>query len=265
MPFTASHPAAILPLLRPAARYGVTSALVIGSMVPDFAYFMPWPDTRHASHTLPGLLSFCLPIGLAGVVVFEFFLRRPLTFLLPGFLRERVARPALPRLWDPRVLAASAAALLAGALTHQVWDSFTHGNGIIVEILPVARERLFTLGGYDVRVYKVFQHASTVLGAALVAQWIRAWCLRTPRRASPAGAARRRRRRALAWTAIGGLSFAVAFLDGGTTPLPRPWLHAAQTFFGVFIITGGQALAVVTVLYCALWWLRRLRARPLPA
>lgn len=246
-------------MLRPAARWSAASALVIGSMVPDFAYFMPWPDTRHASHTVPGLLSFCLPVGMVAVVAFEFFLRRPLTFLLPRFLRERLGPVKPPRLHHPRVLAASVAALLLGAVTHQLWDSFTHGNGVIVEILPVARETLFTLGGYDVRVYKVFQHASTLLGAALIARSLRDWCRRTPRRESIGDVAGRRQRRALAWLAIGGLSFLVAFVDGGTTPLPRPWLHASQSFFGVFIITGGQALAVVSVLYCGLWWLRRLR------
>lgn len=261
MPFTASHPAAILPLVRVTARYGATSALVIGSMVPDFAYFVPWPDSRHASHTVPGLLTFCLPVGLAVVVLFEFFLRRPLTFLLPAPLRERLPLDGFAPLYHPRVLAAVVLALLAGAVTHQIWDSFTHGNGIIVKILPVARENLFTLGGYDVRVYKVFQHASTLLGAALIAQRIRTWCDATPRRASSPDATGRRRRRVLAWGVIGGLSFGVAFLDGGTTPLPRPWLHASQTFFGTFIITGGQALAVTTVLYCGLWWLRRLRRR----
>jgi len=252
-------------MLRPAARWSAASALVIGSMVPDFAYFIPWPDTRHASHTLPGLLSYCLPVGMAGVVVFEFFLRRPLTFLLPRFLRERLGPVTPPRLHDPRVLAASVVALLVGALTHQIWDSFTHGNGVIVEILPVAREKLFTLGGYDVRVYKVFQHASTLLGAALVARALGDWCRRTPRRKSVGDVAGRHRRRTLAWCTIAGLSFLVAFLDGGTTPLPRPWLRASQTFFGVFIITGGQALAVVTVLYCAFWWSRQRRTRIAPA
>ena len=35
MPFTFAHPAAVVPLLRPLGRYGVLSALVIGSIVPD--------------------------------------------------------------------------------------------------------------------------------------------------------------------------------------------------------------------------------------
>ncbi|MDQ7908342.1 DUF4184 family protein [Phytohabitans sp. ZYX-F-186] len=40
MPFTGSHPAAVLPLV----RWGLPpAALVIGSMVPDLPYYLPTP------------------------------------------------------------------------------------------------------------------------------------------------------------------------------------------------------------------------------
>lgn len=41
MPFTISHAAAVLPFARFFKRERVFSALVIGSMVPDFGYFQP--------------------------------------------------------------------------------------------------------------------------------------------------------------------------------------------------------------------------------
>ena len=51
MPFTGSHPAAVLPLM----RWGLMpSALVIGSMVPDLPYFLPVPDLGN-THSLIGL------------------------------------------------------------------------------------------------------------------------------------------------------------------------------------------------------------------
>ncbi|MSQ59664.1 MAG: DUF4184 family protein [Betaproteobacteria bacterium] len=46
MPFTIAHPAAALPLLRPLRGFGVLSALVIGSMTPDFPYFLTGDLTR---------------------------------------------------------------------------------------------------------------------------------------------------------------------------------------------------------------------------
>ena len=42
MPFTGSHPAVVLPLL----RIGMpASALVIGSLTPDLPYYLPTPFT----------------------------------------------------------------------------------------------------------------------------------------------------------------------------------------------------------------------------
>ena len=41
MPFTISHAAAVLPFIRPLARWRLLSAAVIGSMVPDFGWCKP--------------------------------------------------------------------------------------------------------------------------------------------------------------------------------------------------------------------------------
>jgi hypothetical protein len=66
MPFTISHAAAVLPL----SRTGLPlAALMIGSMSPDFAYFLP-ARTGLLSHSVPGLFKFCWPSALAGVGVF---------------------------------------------------------------------------------------------------------------------------------------------------------------------------------------------------
>src|SRR5581483_12465816 len=50
VPFTLAHPAAVLPLRR---RGLVFSALVVGSMAPDFEYFFGLK--RPISHTMPGI------------------------------------------------------------------------------------------------------------------------------------------------------------------------------------------------------------------
>jgi hypothetical protein len=52
MPFTLAHAAATVPLLRLLGSRGVFSALVIGSMAPDFAYFLPLGVRRGQSHGL---------------------------------------------------------------------------------------------------------------------------------------------------------------------------------------------------------------------
>lgn len=104
MPYPFAHPAAVLPLIRPMGRFGVTSALVIGSMVPDAWYLVPGLE-RADSHSAIGLLSFCLPVGLVAYLAYH-------------YLRTS-SSPAKP--WHAVVVS-----LLVGALTHLGWDGVAH-------------------------------------------------------------------------------------------------------------------------------------------
>ena len=87
MPYPFAHPAAVLPL---AARFGVPSALVIGSVAPDLWYLLPFID-RAQTHSLSGVLAFCLPAGLLLYLLFHFVLKEPLIALLSPRLRHLLA------------------------------------------------------------------------------------------------------------------------------------------------------------------------------
>ena len=72
MPFTPAHVAAVLPLVgkgRP--KWAVPSALVIGSMVPDLLYFVPIRSDRTLSHSLTGIVTFDLALGLLCVALWR--------------------------------------------------------------------------------------------------------------------------------------------------------------------------------------------------
>lgn len=75
MPFTISHTAAVLPFARHLNRWRALSAVVIGSMVPDFTLLVPWSSQRVDSHSIVGLFTFCLPIGLACYWLFEYVVK----------------------------------------------------------------------------------------------------------------------------------------------------------------------------------------------
>src|SRR5947209_1700166 len=79
MPFTLSHPAAVMPI----RNYGVLSALVAGSMMPDSLYFIPNGQHESYGHTLPGLFFYCLPVGIVLLWFFHRFLKKPLISLFP--------------------------------------------------------------------------------------------------------------------------------------------------------------------------------------
>jgi hypothetical protein len=60
------------------------------------------------------------------------------------------------------------ASVLIGALTHVLWDSFTHGSGYMVRTLPELRAPIDLIGRTP-HVYALLFHASTVVGLGALA------------------------------------------------------------------------------------------------
>lgn len=119
MPFTYSHPAAVLPFLGRSNSRGWRTALVLGSMTPDFARAFPWID-REFSHSLAGLFLLDTPLAAVLAVIASLWIV-PRAARLPGL--ERLARPSLPIGWGLVILGA-----FLGGGTHLIWDIFTHGD-----------------------------------------------------------------------------------------------------------------------------------------
>ncbi|SDC14317.1 protein of unknown function [Geodermatophilus telluris] len=245
MPFTGSHPAAVLPLLRTGLP---ASALVAGSLAPDVPLFLPggpgWP-------THDPLAVLTLDVVLGGVLwaLWHGLLAAPALAAAPDGLRRRVTVPVglRPRLVPVRAVAAVPVALALGAATHVGWDQFTHGWGWGTRHLPVLRAPVGRLGGVDWYGHDVAQHASTLLGAAVVAAWLVRWWRRTP--AAPGdlrGGARP------VWAALLGLGA----LTGGAAAVRAPDVLQA----GVAGATaGGAVTALAAGLAAAGWHVRRRR------
>ena len=73
MPFTLTHVAAVVPIKKMTGTWLPFSALAFGSMVPDlpifFGYFMAYPIT----HSLTGIFTACVPMGLGIYLLFQLF------------------------------------------------------------------------------------------------------------------------------------------------------------------------------------------------
>jgi len=245
MPFTLAHPAAAVPLRRLLARWGVLSALVIGSMTPDFAYWLPSRVTRAQSHSLPGLLWFCLPVGLAGYALFHLLLKRPAVLLLPEPLRVRLQPLAFDGPAFPTApLGPVVASLLAGALTHLAWDSFTHGAEPVVAFFPLLRATLLEIGGYDLKLYKLAQHLSTLVGLLLLAHWSLRWLRRQPASWTPPAWPLGPGLRTGMGAGIVGLAAVIALGSGLDRAPERLSLRAVQIFVERAAIDGLAALVL---------------------
>lgn len=166
MPFTFAHPAAVLWGARWHQSGLPFSAFVIGSMSPDFEYFLRLRLLSFYSHSTVGIVIFCLPVGLVVYVLHRWVIAPALYRNLPCAVRERLVE-SLPR----RALLISAA-IMIGAATHILWDGFTHGHGYFVTGSATLESKVMGLP-----VYKFLQHGSTFLGFGIMAFW----CYRQPR------------------------------------------------------------------------------------
>lgn len=173
MPFTISHAAAALPLQKLTRSRIPLAAMMIGSMAPDFGYFLPLGVDRDEMHSLPGIFRLCLPFGLLAWLFFVRVLERPTIEVLPSPWRERVPRSDAITL---KLLVLAALGVVLGAMTHIAWDAFTHTNTPLDSIAPVTYTELFEFRGRTIRVYAVLQYLSSILGLLALAWW--GWSLR---------------------------------------------------------------------------------------
>ncbi len=261
MPFTLAHPIAAIPLLKPLRGFGVLSALVIGSLMSDVPLFLPVYLRRNVSHSLGGVFWFCLPLGLVTYVLYDRVLERPLSALMPEPMQRRLAfvqRTPRPAAWSPAVLVS----LIVGAMTHNTWDSFTHGGAAVARFLPAIENRLFVVSGYTVYVFTVLQHASSVLGTLTLMWWIWRWYRKAPElkaRVAPAPSAQARQRIAVA-IAVAVLA-AVSVASISRLPVALT-LRALQPFARGVIVAGLASLVMAVMIYAVAWhWHQRRSAR----
>ena len=175
MPFTVSHIVAALPLDKGLGKYTALSPLIIGSMTPDVAYLTQFlVHQRMDSHSLIGIYLFCIPMGLTIFFLYHLLMAPVIVSLFPKSIQQHLnpdlfigKLPAIPS----HILLIS---LILGALTHVIWDYFTHQTGIPQHILWMDTP-LMSVDGYDIMPYRVLQHLSSILGLALLMFLLYRW------------------------------------------------------------------------------------------
>jgi len=174
VPFTISHAAAVLPLQRITRSRIPLAAMMIGSMAPDFAFFVPTTlVTRDFTHDFAGLIQFCWPVGLLLWLLFVKVLERPTIEILPSPWRERVPR-SLPV--TPRAILLASIGIIVGGMTHIALDGFTHGGTPVGQLLPVLNAVAFEFHGRVIHVFGAMQVATSIVGLLALAYWF--WSLR---------------------------------------------------------------------------------------
>ena len=185
MPFTISHTAAVLPFSRWLARWKILSAATIGAMVPDFrVFFLGLP--RVETHSFTALFTFCIPVGLITYWLFQLLIKSPILEVLPDgpYARWRpFAAEAKIRSWRQWLLAAGG--VLAGAVTHLIWDGFTHDGGRGVRMFPVLDDSIIDFGTRHLPTIYVLQDLGSLIGLAAVLAMMSYGLRRGPEAAVP--------------------------------------------------------------------------------
>jgi hypothetical protein len=173
MPFTFSHPAIILPARLLPEKYYSFTGLIVGSMAPDFEYFIRMKGLSLYSHTLPGIFWFDLPLGFFLAFVYHNLVRDALIANLPLPLKARILHYCrfnwtsyVKKNW-PVVLVS----LIIGSASHLFWDSFTHYDGFFVSHFHIFRHHI-SMFGFSFPFYYLGQDLSSVVGLIIIFYYI---------------------------------------------------------------------------------------------
>lgn len=189
MPFTFSHPALIIPLLRTRRRWSWVSAtgLIMGSIAPDFEKFLRLELASSHSHTVASIFYFSCPMALVLAFVFHGLVRRPLLTHLPAALHRRLGQYAVFN-WPGyfrRHYGGVGLSCVLGAALHLSWDFLTHRNALTMRLLPELAHS-FRLGPWLLTLFELLGLVSSVAGGLVIAWAV--WKM-PPRGAGPAPAA----------------------------------------------------------------------------
>jgi hypothetical protein len=172
MPFTPAHPALVLPFLR--GRLLAATALVIGSMVPDFEYFIRMSVKGKHGHTLLGIFYFDIPVTIILSFLFHEIVKKNLINNSPFFLQQRFSvllqydfLEDFRKQWFQFLVFAG-----VGAFLHIFWDSFTHLNGFFVQQFPFLQHTIIPYQGARYPLFYFLQHASSVVGLTFISIYI---------------------------------------------------------------------------------------------
>lgn len=242
MPVTPAH-AAAAPLLRRLTGGRVAlSAIVVGTMAPDFEYLVRLNTHRTIGHTVAGLFLLCLPSSLAVLLVWHRWLKRPLAALLPpgGARLAALGDHSFPFTPWAR-LAEVVGGILIGATSHLVWDGFTHRSGSAVHHLTFLQHRY---GGFEG--WRWAQYLSGALGLAYLSVAVWRWARRPgPGRVERPGSALPDRARRLRLASLAAVA-ATGALANAARVGGRPSNMAAGAAIGV-MSAGALAAAGVAL------------------
>lgn len=174
MPFTFAHPAIIIPIKKKWTKWFSGTALILGSMSPDFEYFIRFKAQSVVGHTLIGFIIFNLPLVFIAAFLWHHIIKKPFTLSLPNIIKQKVIF-LISNPWEInsiRSFTIFVVSAFTGMFSHILWDSFTHKDAYFVQKIPFLSQYIIMFDT-KIAVYKILQHGSTLLGFLIIYLYIK--------------------------------------------------------------------------------------------
>lgn len=157
MPWTFSHPAVVFPIKHSfLGKWLSLPAMILGCLSPDLLYSFGLYRLASEAHHIVGWLSIGLPLCFI-IYVIILKLASPLSTVIPFVIKKTQA-------WSILSICILAISFFIGALTHIVWDSFTHDTGTMVRSWSFLQFNLTMTDKQEIAIYKILQHSGSLLG-----------------------------------------------------------------------------------------------------
>lgn len=171
MPFTLAHPAIILPLIK-SKRISAT-ALVIGTMIPDFKFYLQLKENTLTEDQGLAMIWFDLILVFILSLLFHLLLKKPLIDNMPIRWSPKTLRYLFfdwkEYAFRNKFIVLASASL--GIASHIIWDAFTHHNGFFVELIPFLSSEML-ICGHGVKFFFILQITFSLIGLLIVAYYI---------------------------------------------------------------------------------------------
>jgi len=153
-----SHAVIAIPISQLTKGKVPAAAVIVGSISPDFPYFLALTPTYAPGHSILGVIIYCIAPSLVLLFVWFRWLENPTLALWKLPLRNQIVGvPTIPLI----VLG-----IFIGALSHVLWDSTSHSYGDIVQ-----SSAFWNIEFMSLPIYKWNQYISGVIGLVLLALW----------------------------------------------------------------------------------------------
>ena len=170
MPFTFAHPAVVLPIKKKWPEHFNLTALILGSMAPDFEYFVKMRIESKIGHSFIGFLLFNLPLVIGISLVFHYLIKNTFILHLPEKINSLIKQKennTLPHQYWIKWCFIFICSAIIGMFSHTLWDSFTHEKGYFVLLFPILKARVI-----NIPIYKFLQHGGTFIGFLVISKFL---------------------------------------------------------------------------------------------